>query len=180
MSDEINKSIDAVFSGLLSMGDKDNADAYNAVANTLLVIKARDHAVSGNYESFDFEYLHLQEQVVDGLLESVTDNNELQFLMKHGAFVERHFNKMIVNFEGSPYCSDKSSTIMSRLIRFHQTGTEIAFNYDQDVTYHLPKKVFTTHTEIIKFAESLHHFFYGNPQKYLESVLEITNKQVTV
>lgn len=164
------KGIESVVTGILNFAANENAQAFNAVASNEVIKRALEHASEGRYEEFDFELLHPVEQVVDGLLAEITSSNEAQFLLKHGQFVEGHFNKLIEKYEGSPCCSDKSRTIMRALIRFHLGGKPIKFNYEQEYTYHLPKRIFTTHDMIVAFATSLHHLFYGNPERYLNAL----------
>jgi hypothetical protein len=164
------EGIETVVNGILAFAATEDAQAFNAVASNEVVKRALEHANEGRFEEFDFELLHPFEQVVDGLLAGITNSNEAQFLLKHSSFVESHFNRLIEKYEGSPCCSDKSRTIMQSLIHFHIDGKPIQFNYGQEYTYHLPKRIFTTHDMIVEFATSLHHLFYGNPEKYLNAL----------
>lgn len=175
------EGIETVVNGILDFAAKEDARAFNAVASNEVVKRALGHASEGRYEEFDFELLHPYEQVVDGLLAGITNSSEAQFLLKHGQFVERHFNRLIEKYEGSPYCSDKSRTIMRSLIRFHIGDKPIQFNYEQEYTCHLPKKIFTTHDMIVEFATGLHRLFYGNPERYLaalQGVIAAAEKEV--
>lgn len=54
-------------------------------------------------------------------------------------------------------------------------GDKIEFNYNSEYTYHLPKKVFTTHEEIVMFFESLIHLYMGRPGKYFVAYDRIVN-----
>lgn len=62
---------------------------------------------------------------------------------------------------------------MRALISFHKDGKPIQFNYDQEYTYHLPKRIFTAHDMIVEFATSLHSLFYGNPERYLSALQSV-------
>jgi len=164
------ESISTVIGGILDTAAQDNVDAYTALASNNTVKSAVEYAREGLYEEFSLELLHPFDSVVDGLLASITDSSEAQFLIKHSDFAESHFNRLIEKFEGSPCCSDKSRTIVSSLIRYYIDDVKINFNYEQEVTYHLPKKIFKTHDQIVAFAKGLHHLFYGRPDFYLEAL----------
>jgi len=167
---KIEEEIKAALGGILDMASREEAEAYASVASNKAVKNALEHALAGRYEEFDYELLHPFESVVDGLLATITQSSEAKFLIKHSGFVERHFEALIEKYEGSPCCADKSRTIIRSLIRFYLEGKHIQFNYAQEYSYHLPKRVFKTHDEIVGFAQGLHHLFYGKPDFYLKAL----------
>jgi hypothetical protein len=50
------------------------------------------------------------------------------------------------------------------------TENEISWDYSAEYTYHLPKQIFTTHSEIIEFFNGIHHLYYGNPDAYIKAM----------
>lgn len=127
--------------------------------------------INHNFDSYEEFYLFVKfpfEQFISGFLKSeLKMNNELQFIYSNSQFIERHFEKLIEQIEGSACCADKSRTIMNSIIDFYKSDIEIVFNYDSEYTFHLPKKIFTNHNCIIDFYQGLKYLFYGNPEKYL-------------
>ncbi|PKM47065.1 MAG: hypothetical protein CVV05_01360 [Gammaproteobacteria bacterium HGW-Gammaproteobacteria-1] len=165
--------IKAVLGGILGMSAREDEEAYHAVADNQVVQRAVDYAREGKYEEFGLLFVGQIERVIDGLLASVTNDAEAQFLIKHGCFVEEHFKRLIQRYEGMPCCADKSRTIMRSLIVFYLEGKPICFDYSQEYTYHLPKKIFKAQEEILGFAKGLHQLFYGNPDLYLEQLRSV-------
>ena len=127
-----------------------------------------------NPEEFFFSVLYPFDNFVDGFIRSKVSNNEdVVFIYKNNQFIERHFESVIKINEGWPCCADKSRTIMRGLVEFYSSGKEIQFNYDAEYTYHLPKKVFTSHAEIIGFYQGAKSLYYGNSDKFLKAMLKI-------
>lgn len=124
-----------------------------------------------NPEEFFYAVLYPWEKFVGGFLKSsLKANRDVEFIFKHSQYIDRHFCNLFREKEGSACCADKSRTIVNRLLEFYTTGKKIDFNYDAEYTYHLPKKIFKNHDQIVEFYEGLKNFLYGNPQKYLEAL----------
>lgn len=132
-----------------------------------------------NYSQFYFDVIYPFERVIDGFARcEISDNDDISFLISNSQFIEGHFTYVINKKEGPACSADKATTIMSELIKFYSTGGKIKFNYDSEYTFHLPKKVFKTHDEIIFFYTGLMSLYYGNPGRYLialNSVLQAEN-----
>lgn len=157
-----DQNIKEVFSGLLSSFEKEEKELFEKLSEGINLERINDG------EDFDL-LLHYQfKKFLKGFIKvKFGDNNMIHFLLMNHQFVESHFLKWIIQKEGSACSSDKSRTIMSSIFKSKQTDGKIKWDYDAEYTYHLPKKVFKTHEEIISFFESLYHLFYGNPDKYL-------------
>ena len=120
-------------------------------------------------ETFYFKMLYPFEQFISGYIRTeITENYELIFLLLNGQFVERLFAAEIKKSEGFGCSADKSSAIIQGLANFFRTGSKIAWKYEGDYTYHLPKKVFTTHDSIIEYFNAIWRLYYGNSDKYLD------------
>lgn len=82
-------------------------------------------------------------------------------------FVSIHVVNLIQKIEGSPCSHDKSSWVLNVLEKYLKTGIETVPNYQQEYTFHLPKKVFTSTEDIHEFFKALSRLYYGNPDNYL-------------
>lgn len=99
----------------------------------------------------------------------VKESAKARFLYSHADFVERHLRALIERFEGSACCADKTRSILHELSKFLREGTRIEFNYAGEYTFHLPRRVLTTHEEIEQLFEGLYRLFYGKPDSYFEA-----------
>lgn len=127
----------------------------------------------GQLDEFDILFASELTGVVEAVIAGVTKNPSAVFLVLHHEFVYAHVSKMIEDAEGHPCSADKASTIVGALYRHLMVGDAIAFNYEQQYTYHLPKKIFKTQTEIVGFFEGLQNLYYGNPDRYLNEILKV-------
>ncbi|WP_223559602.1 hypothetical protein [Chryseobacterium lathyri] len=125
-------------------------------------------------EEFFFAVIYPFEKFVSGMINcSVSKNPDIEFIYENYNFVERMFLRLVKEKEGFSCSADKSRTIIRSLIKFFETNTEISFNYDGEYTYHLPKKIFSNHKEIINFYEAIKKLYCGNPDKYVEFISEL-------
>jgi len=170
----INKSdITNVLEAILAGARSENAAEAEKVSSNSSVQAALECLRCGDLDGFYFGLMYPIESVIDGLLSRELNSPRAEFLAKNLTFVEQNFQKLIVRYEGSPCCADKSRTIMRSLLKFFATGEEISFDRTQKYTYHLPKYIFTTHSEIFEFFESLRGLYYGDSQDYLRVILSI-------
>lgn len=129
-----------------------------------------------NPEDFYYKVLYPFEQFVSGLIShEFSNDSDVNFILLNSDFIEQNFKEIVEKIEGMACCVDKSRTILKRLFNFYNSDKtkEIEFNYEAEYTYHLPKKVFTTHEDIINFYQALKFLYYGQSQKYLEEMLKI-------
>lgn len=97
----------------------------------------------------------------------------MKFLFKNCGFVEDHVRRLIEKYEGIGRCSDKTGSVLSGILRYLKTGQTIQWNYDQEYTFHLPKKVFVEHASTIQYFWSLLHLMSGNPEPYMHALLAV-------
>lgn len=127
-----------------------------------------------DYQEFFYAVLYPFEQFISGYIKSTMANNrDVVFIIKNQNYIEHNYAKIIETQEGSACSADKSRTIMRSLVNYYTSGKEISFNYEQEYTYHLPKKVFKTHDQIINFYEGLKNLWYGDNRKYLEALTKV-------
>lgn len=128
-------------------------------------------------EEFFYAILYPWEKFISGYLQSeLKANSNVEFIFKHSQYIDRHFANLFIKYEGGTCSSDKSRTIVNRLLQFYATGEPIEFNYGAEYTYHLPKIIFKNHQDIIDFYEGLKSLLYGHPEKYLESLKKIISE----
>lgn len=169
-----SSDIRKVLGGLFASIDDGNKDSYESVASTPAVQKAVEGVRQDSLSSFYFSLIYPLSNMVDGLLaKELPLSRDAQFLFKHSEFVESHFLALIVKFEGSACSSDKSKTVLRRLLGYLKTGEEITFDYTQEYTYHLPKRVFTDHGEITRFFAALRQLYHGNSEQFIKTVHDI-------
>ena len=124
-----------------------------------------------NPNEFYYAILYPFDKFISGFLKSkIKANKDVQFIWRHFEFLDRHFRNLFEKYEGSDCCADKSRTIVNRLLKYYNDCDKIEFNYESEYTYHLPKKIFKNHDDIIQFYEGLKSLFYGRPDKYLEAL----------
>lgn len=155
-------SIKKVLSAMHDAIGKENAELYERLTDEKVKVDINDH------ESFFYQIICPFHRYVSGLINTLisTDNN-VEFILTHSDYLENAFRYWIVRAEGAACCDDKSRTIMRRLLNFYKDGTKIVFDYDAEYTFHLPKKLFREHHEIISFYEALKYMYSGNPNIYL-------------
>lgn len=150
---------------------KENVEIYKKI------IEERGFKNITNTEEFYFGLIYPYEKFLKGLIQTEISRKErIKFLLLHSKFIENQFNKIIVDVEGSACSSDKSRTIMKRLYLWFNEDIRIYWDYDGEYTFHLPKKVFTTHDDVVSFYESIENLYYGNYKKYLIELKKIMSK----
>ena len=160
--------IKEVLVGMFDVIEKDKIELYQSIIDK----KCYDNI--NDLQEFYFGLIYPFENFLDGLIQAeVSKDRDVRFIMLNSQFIERHYEKLIIKFEGSAYCADKSRTIMRNLVMFYKTGEKISFDYNQEYTYHLPKVIFKTHDNIIEFYQAIKDFYYGNSEKYLKAMLNI-------
>ncbi len=124
-------------------------------------------------EEFYYAVLYPWEKFISGYIKSTMGTNKnVEFIYENSQFIDLHFINLFIKYERS--CSaDKSRTIIRKLLDFYLNGNKIEFNYEQEYTFHLPKKIFKEHQDIIDFYEGLVLLKQGNPEKYLISLNKI-------
>lgn len=166
----VKSVLDALFSGVAAKGKS----AMDLVSEVPAVINARIAAKNLSLDGFYFALPYEMNQLVDAILEAeLPGNGNAQFLMGHSSFVSSHLDRIFQKFEGSACSHDKTKTVMRALMRFFTTGEPISFNYDQEYTFGLPKKVLKTHDSIVYYFNGLHHLYYGNSDHYLQAMFNI-------
>ena len=125
-------------------------------------------------DEFFYAILYPWEKFISGYLKSALKaNSDVEFIFKNSQYIDRHFANLFVKYEGMACSSDKSRTIVKRLLEFYTTGNPIEFDYTAEYTFHLPKVIFKNHDDIVDFYTGLKSLLYGHPEKYLSTLQKV-------
>lgn len=128
-------------------------------------------------KDFMFIYNYQFDNFSENLVSSqICSNEDFCFILKNMDFVENHFKSIIVSKEGYACSADKSSFIISSLLKHFMNGNEIVLDYEQKYTYHLPKKVFVNHSNIIDFYKAIQFLHYGKSERFLVQLQKVLSE----
>lgn len=160
-----------LFGALIASGEKEAVEIAEKLFDAGIISPERIEKIQ-SVEEFFFALIYPYKKFLDGFVAvRYNGDQKAQWLFTHHGYIENHFQKIIIQHEGSACCADKSKTIVESIAMFLLKGTEVVWDYGQEYTFHLPKKVFTTHSSIIDFYDALVSLYYGNNEKYLEYLL---------
>lgn len=124
----------------------------------------------GDLDAFSALVCYPLDAAIEGLVDSVIPanaNHRAAFFVINYDYFSHHFTKLITKYEGSACCADKSRTVLRGVLRYLVSGDRIVFNYDGEYTYHLPKKIFREHEQIMELFDALYFFYFGDSTKYI-------------
>lgn len=137
-------------------------------------------------ESFDIDSFYILNQYkFDNLIDwymmtnltSWKMNDNVSFLLKNSHFVNTHFEKLIVDFEWSTCCADKSRNILRKLYNYFLNDEKIIFN---SWSYSNTKKIFKNEEEILEFYNSLRNLYYWHSLEYINIIDKLTNRYINI
>lgn len=161
-------AIKNVLDGMLGVIEKKMVELYKSF------IDKTHYRETNSVDEFYFALICPYDMFLSGLIKTeISDNRDVEFILKHSQFIKSHFEALIRGFEGHACCADKSRTIMEGLLGFYKEGKQIGFDHEQKYTFHLPSVIFKTHESIVGFYEGLKTLYYGNPEKYLTELQKI-------
>lgn len=157
------------------MSFSDSIDAENIELYKRVIDSGKIGRFDGP-DQFFYAVLYTWENFIEGYIKSeISTNEDVLFIYQNSQFIDRHFTNLFEKIEGPACSSDKSRTIIRGLVSFFGDGQKIKFNYDSKYTYHLPKKIFKTHNEILKFYNGLKKLIYGHGEEYAKALHESLN-----
>lgn len=163
-----DNKIKSVLNAMIGSIEKENVELYKKLSESIKYEADKD-----SVEDFDLKIIHPFKSYVKGLITvEISEDRDVQFILMNYNFIERNFKNLIETIEGSACCADKSRTIVKRLYHYFRDGKQIEFDYSGEYTYHLPKIIFKTHDDIIKFYIGLKDIFYGDYRKYIQALDE--------
>lgn len=168
------ESIGNIFSSLLSTAREEAKTVVNSTRDLPEMQTALQALKDRNPDHFYLALLFPLSKVVRGVIfEEVGRCQEAEFLLMQREFVSSHLRRLIEQHEGGACSADKVRTIMRVAMRYYIDQQPIAFDYEGETTYHLPKKIFTDQTSILGFLNALKHLYYGNPDPYLQQIMRV-------
>jgi hypothetical protein len=173
--DNIDKQdFEYIIGSILNSGKKERKEIYLNLKENQTIKEAIELINKKDVDGFYYKILYPFNKFTSGLIESeISAKKEVIFLLKNSEFIENHFSRLFEQIEGVACSADKARTIQSALLNFYLTGNEIKFNYNQEYTFHLPKRIFTNHKSIIDFFESLELLFIGYFDNYINELKKI-------
>lgn len=157
-----------VLNGILASAHAESASALESCRQDPAVDRALQAARSGDFRHLWFNLLHPLSKLVDGVVgDAAPGNAELQFLLKHHRFIERHCRSVIERHEGIACCADKTRWVLGALYRFLAHGKRIEPDYTQAYTYHLPTKIFNDHDQTIAFFHAVWRLHAGRSDDFI-------------
>ena len=167
--EEVASGLSALFGGIMGQIRRESDDAYKAIGEIPMVAAGAKALRLCDQSSFQMDLLYPIDKALSGMIEREAGSQDgLEFAFLHGDVVRRHLEKIFIAVEGSACNVDKSGEVLYRIIWFLKTGTRVEFNPEDEWTYSHPKKVFTTHDEIMEFFHALRDLHYGMPMKFIE------------
>lgn len=156
MSENLKHVMGQIFSSLMGKKELERKELLEEIGENEFIDNARRCIESDNVDMFRYCVIDALNAPVDALLDEVNGKNDmLPFVFKHHGMIERHFQNLFSKIEGRACSADKSRTVIRSLARYCRTGEEIKFDYDGKYTFHLPKKIFKTHDEIMELVKAL-------------------------
>lgn len=171
---DVTLGIKSVLEAMLQSSDREGQALYAQIYDEPMIQKAREAAQNQDSDGFFFALGYPLQKMVDAVIAGEFPSNQnAQFLMANSRFIECHLDRIFTRFEGSACSHDKTRAVMKAAMRFFTSAKPIEFDYTQEFTYHLPKKVLKDHDSIINFITSLNYLLYGNPDRYLVAMQNI-------
>lgn len=155
---KINKDVlSSVIGGLFSSIISEQDTKFKEIIDQL------DFDDKTTHEELYFGFLKDQSDLADSLIRNkITKNKDVAFIYKNSDWIERFYNKLIKEKEGSACSSDKSRTIMTRLVNYYSSGIDMNFDWSGKYTFNMCRKVFTRQNEIITYYEAIRALKYGD------------------
>jgi hypothetical protein len=177
MSEEVVKkeALKKVFSAILSAPSEKMDALVDELDLQELVEAAKKHDIQKIYFSLTYKFNLLFEAI---LKNAGIEDSDLCFLMQHGNdFVEDHFADILRTHEGIACSTDKARYLTHGLIKYFSTGEEIDFKpaifKGDKYSFHIPKKIFTKHVEVLSFYNGIKGVFYGNIKRFCAEIGEL-------
>jgi hypothetical protein len=154
-----------VIGGILDGAEKERHQLYDEIVN-----KDYEKDITKiDIGDFYLSYFYPFEEYLNVLLQNKLNLNEEQrFFVINADFFNRHFESLFQKYEGGSCCADKSNKIIRSIFEFLKTGDQIKFDYSQQYTYHLPRKILKSHDEIILAYQAIKSLIFGRGEKYFE------------
>lgn len=174
----MENALAAALQALLDSAHAQACRAANDFDSCAAVAHARCAVREHRPEEFQHHLVRPLEQLIDGVLaKELSPHSAAAFLYRQADFVEHHLSYLFVRYEGLACSTDKARTVIRALARHFDTEDEIAFDYEQKYTFHLPKTVLRQHSEILAVFKALCSLYHGQPAGYLQVLADFEARQ---
>ena len=118
-----SENIASVLNSLTDIIGKENVELYKKLIDQSPVKNIE------NVDDFHMGIIYPFNCFLDGLIaHEISTNKGVDFLLIHSGYVEQHFEKLIVRYEGSACCSDKTRTVLNSIFLWLTAEQKIEFN----------------------------------------------------
>lgn len=173
----LKATLSELFEQITASGLRDRAELASIIMENPYISSSVDDLRKYRFEKFHEKIVMKSDDLLEGIVEHIFgDNYEVAFLIKQYDFMYQHLEQLFTKFEGHACCVDKTRTVLANLLLNKARGTRIEFDYNGEWTYHLPKKILTSHEEVIKFFDAMINLYYGRHEKYLKLLLAFSGQ----
>lgn len=175
---EVDVAINNIMRAFGKKSDIEAAQLFEKLNGPLNLVEAIDFLKNKEFLLFSHLTKCKFENMIEHIIENTLDikgNHKLVFLVKNYNFVISFLRELYQDNEGFFACADKAKVAFLRIYYDLKDGKRIG--KEQFSSYAWPNKVLTDHDELMRYFEGLEFLYYGRPQKYLTSLIEITKKK---
>lgn len=90
--------------------------------------------------------------------------------IKNYKMIELNLDNLFTKYETMCCSHDKTRTVLSHYFNYLLFDKEIHFDYNQEYTFHLPKKVLKTHDEVVGYISTLNSLSLGRIDEYVSLI----------
>jgi len=176
-SEDVGAAINDIVGTFKKQSDIEAAQLFEKLNGPLNLIEAIDFLKNKEFLLFSHLTKRKFENMIEYIIENTLDikgNYKLLFLVKNYNFVSSFLRELYYDNEGFFACADKAKVAVKRIYYDLKDGKRIG--KEQFPSYAWPNKVLTDHDELMRYFEGLEFLYYGRPQKYLASLVEINKK----
>lgn len=164
VKEDVGNAIGRLLGGILNLADQEarDSDFYQQISQHPQVLNDPSH--------FNVMCLYplksaLQNAIKDIKNPQADTAHEFSDLYLDYSFYKSHIEKLCTMYSGSFGCADKSRTILAKYMKYLQTGEMGEWDATSETCYWLPK--FGSQEDWYSYLNGLHHFRYGNIEKFL-------------
>ena len=167
------RDIESTLESLLNVIARQEGETLTTIEHLPQIQAATQCIKNGDPKGFYFALQYGVKQMEGRLLADHGLSSDARFLFQEGNFIRSHIRRLIEDHEGSSCCGDKTSYMMSCILKSLKTNEEIRHDREQKYTFHIPTRVFQNHASTMAFFKSLISLHMGRPDSYLIARAEV-------
>lgn len=176
---KVTACLNELFNTLADGQKQKRAEKLEKIKTNPTVSSAVQLLNAGRWEQFDWDLIDPLEDIATSIIEEKyegkTENGQLVFLLTKQAFIRGHLSRLFQRFEGLACSADKERTVFNAIARWLINGDEIKFNYHGSYTFQLPKRILTTHKDVINYFVAIYNLYYGRSDLYLNELKKFSD-----